>query len=179
MSTLPEDQIVKGIREGNEIHFKYVFDTYFESLCHYAYTKLRDVDEAEDAVQGVFLKVWEIRESLHITQSIRSYLFRAVHNHCINYLEHQEVKLKHLNYKAFDADEGQHPEVFPAELEENIRQAIDQLPPQCGTIFKMSRYEELKYAEIAKRLGISVNTVENQVSKALKILRTRLLNIIV
>jgi RNA polymerase sigma-70 factor (ECF subfamily) len=73
----------------------------------------------------------------------------------------------------------QDPQVFPEELEENVRNAIEQLPQQCRTIFKMSRYEEMKYTEIAERLGISINTVENQISKALKMLRSQLSNIIV
>lgn len=180
MLPLPEDQIIKGIREGNEIHFKYVFDIYFDALCHYAFTKLRDMDEAEDAVQGMFVKVWEKRSSLVITQSIRSYLFRAVHNYCINQLEHRDVRQKHVDHRTMEAvNEIQSPEVFIEELEENIKAAIEQLPQQCRIIFKMSRYEELKYAEIAERLGISINTVENQISKALKILRAQLSNIIV
>jgi RNA polymerase sigma-70 factor (ECF subfamily) len=178
VSTLPEDQIIKGIREGNKTHFKYVFDTYFDGLCNYAFTKLRNMDEAEDVVQGMFLKIWEKRESLMITQSLRSYLFRAVHNYCVNQLEHRDVKQKHLDYKTLVAEERQLPEVFPEELEENIRKAIEQLPQQCRIVFKMSRYEEMKYAEIAEKLGISVNTVENQISKALKILRTQLNDII-
>jgi RNA polymerase sigma-70 factor (ECF subfamily) len=177
---LPEDQIIKGIQEGNETHFKYVFDVYFDALCHYAFTKLRDMDEAEDAVQGMFVKVWEKRSSLVITQSIRSYLFRAVHNYCINQLEHRDVKQKHINRRTAEAvNENQPPEVFAEELEENIRAVIEQLPQQCRIIFKMSRYEELKHAEIADRLGISINTVENQICKALKILRTQLNNVIV
>ncbi|HEX5171293.1 MAG TPA: RNA polymerase sigma-70 factor [Cyclobacteriaceae bacterium] len=180
MSSLPEDQIIKGIREGSEAHFRQVFDAYFDALCHYAFTKLRDMDEAEDIVQGMFVKVWEKRSSLVITQSIRSYLFRAVHNHCINQLEHRDVRQRHLTYKtSTTGNESQPPEVFPEELEDNIRNAIEQLPQQCRLIFKMSRYEELKYAEIADKLGISVNTVENQISKALKILRAQLSNIIV
>jgi RNA polymerase sigma-70 factor (ECF subfamily) len=180
VSPLPEDQIIKGIREGNEMHFKYVFDTYFDVLCNYAFTKLRDMDEAEDAVQGIFVKIWEKRSSLLISQSIRSYLFRAVHNHCINQLEHRAVKQKHFDHKMFrSAVDKQEPQVFPEELEESVKNAIEKLPPQCRAIFKMSRYEEMKYAEIADRLGISINTVENQISKALKMLRSQLSNIIV
>ena len=173
-----EQQIIEGIRHGNEACFRQVFEKHYEKLCDYAFTILRDMDEAEDAVQTMFLKVWEKRESLMITHTLKSYLYRAVHNFCINLLEHREIKQKHVEFSAYHSSVTQPPEVFPAELEGNIRAAIDQLPEQCKIIFKLSRYEELKYAEIAQRLGISVNTVENQVSKALRILRTQLVDIL-
>ena len=70
--------------------------------------------------------------------------------------------------------EKQSPEVFPMELENVITSIVDGMPEQCRKVFKLSRYEEMKYSEIAAQLGISVNTVENQVSKALRILRTQL-----
>ncbi len=102
-------------------------------------------------------------------------MFRAVYNLCINQLEHRQVKKKHINHVTHEwLGESQAPEVFPRELEQSIQEAINQLPEQCKIIFKMSRYEELRYQEIATKLGISPNTVENQISKALKILRSRL-----
>lgn len=170
-----EQQIIDGIRKGNKECFQHVFDTYYGKLCDFAFTILRDVDEAEDAVQSMFLKIWEKREVLIITHMLKSYLYRAIHNYCLNQLEHREIKKKHLQFNMYQSSNDiQQPEIFPMELEKNIQSAISKLPEQCGIIFKMSRYEELKYAEIAQRLGISVNTVENQISKALKILRTQL-----
>jgi RNA polymerase sigma-70 factor, ECF subfamily len=176
----PEQQIIQGIREGKQEYFQEVFNAYYESLCHYAYTILRDMDEAEDIVQSMLLKLWEKRENLHITYAIRSYLYKAVHNLCINQLEHRQIKQKHLEHTTREsAGEKQLPEVFPQELGDSIASAIDRLPEQCRIIFKMSRYDEMRYAEIARTLGISVNTVENQVSKALRILRTQLNDIFV
>jgi RNA polymerase sigma-70 factor (ECF subfamily) len=172
---LPDQEIIKAIRQGDKDVFEQVFHACYENLCQYAFTILKDMDEAEDIVQSMFLKVWEKRGELNIQQSMRSYLFRAVYHQCINQLEHRTIKMKHREYGVYEGlYKVQQPEVFPEELSENIRTAINDLPHQCRTIFMMSRYEELRYAEIAQKLNISVNTIENQISKALRILRLKL-----
>lgn len=179
MQLLSEQQVIAGIRRGDEVCFQRLFDTYYEVLCQYSFTILRDMDESEDIVQSVFLKIWEKREVLTITHTLKSYLYRAVHNACINQLDHRGIRDKHAAYALRVGSDVQPPEVFPEEIEASIVAAINSLPDQCRRIFTMSRYEELKYSEIAHRLEISVNTVENQMSKALKILRTRLSDSIV
>lgn len=161
--------------DGSEDTFRQVFDDCYESLCRYAFTIVKDFDQAEDIVQSIFMKLWEKRESLDITTSVRSYLFRSVYNQCMNQLEHQVIKKKYDAHVMVEPGrDEQAPDVFPDELGENIRKAVDALPPQCRSIFIMSRYEELRYSEIADRLGISVNTIQNQVCKALKLLREAL-----
>ena len=176
---LPGPEIMSAIRAGDRQAFEQVFDTCYESLCHYAYTLLRDRDEAEDTVQAMFVKLWELRSELEIKQTVRAYLFRAVYNQCMNQREHRVVMKKHEDYQQYSsAGNAQLPEVFVHELEEKVRQAVDGLPPQCRTIFMMSRYEELHHNEIAERLTLSVNTVQNQVCKALKILREQLRDVI-
>lgn len=175
MVTLPEEDMIRAIRDGDKVAFQQVFYACYDGLCQYACTMLKDMDEAEDVVQAMFVKVWEKRESLGIQTSMRSYLFRSVYHQCLNLLEHRAIKWKHQEQGAYDKlGEVQQPEVFPEELEERIKAAIGELPEQCRIIFMMSRYDELKYAEIAARMNLSVNTIENQVSKALKILRGRL-----
>lgn len=171
----PDVEIIKAIGKGNTAAFQQVFNAYYESLCRYAFTILKDSDEVEDIVQSLFLKIWEKRERLDIKNTIRSYLFKAVYHQCLNQLEHRTVKLKHQMHTTHEMQaESQLPDTFPHELEENIIAAINGLPAQCRSIFMMSRYGELRYAEIARKLNISVNTVENQISKALKILRLKL-----
>lgn len=177
---LPDHDIIRGIREGDENAFQQVFNACYESLCHYAGTILKDTDEAEDIVQSMFLKIWEKREELEIKQTIRSYLFRAVYHQCLNQLEHRTVRQKHQARGLQETQhEVQHPDVFPDELEESIRSAIRELPEQCRIVFMLSRYEELRYSQIAEKLNISVNTVENQISKALRILREKMKDTIV
>ncbi len=161
--------------DGTEDTFRKVFDDCYENLCRYAFTIVKDFDLAEDIVQSMFLKLWEKRADLDITTSVRSYLFRSVYNQCINQLDHRVIKTKYdASVRVEAGRDEQQPDVFPDELEQNIRKAVDTLPPQCRSIFIMSRYEELRYSEIAERLGISVNTIQNQVSKALKLLREAL-----
>jgi len=153
--------------------------SHYENLCQYAFTIVKDSGEAEDIVQSMFVKIWEKRGELEIKHTIRSYLFKAVYHQCINQLEHRTVKQKHKLHIAHEMHgETQLPETFQQELEENITAAINTLPGQCRKIFMMSRYDQLRYAEIASQLNISVNTVENQISKALKILRTKLKDVI-
>jgi RNA polymerase sigma-70 factor (ECF subfamily) len=177
---LPEQEIIRAIQKGNKEAFQQVFDTCYEKLCQYAFTLLKDMDEAEDTVQSIFLKLWEKRESLDIRHSVRPYLYKSVYHQCINQLEHRVIKLKHQEFGQREMSSAtQPPEVFPDELEGNIMTAIDKLPQQCRTVFMLSRYETLKYADIARKLNISVNTVENQISKALRILRSELKDIFV
>jgi len=171
---LPGQEILRAIREGDVRAFQQTFDACYESLCDYAFTILKDADEAEDVVQSMFTKLWERRSELDIQHTVRSYLFRAVYNQCINLLEHRTVKRKHYDHHVARGETIQRPEVFVDELEDNIRKVVDTLPPQCKTIFILSRFEELRYAEIAEKLNISVNTIQNQICKALKILREEL-----
>jgi len=170
---LPEEDIIIAIREGNAVAFQHVFDNCYESLCAYAYTLLRDRPDAEDTVQSIFMKLWEKRATLEIRQSVRSYLFRAVYHQCLNKIEHRAVTARHQTLKQLEGAEStsHDPDVFPEELEEKIRVAIDNLPPQCRKIFVMSRFDGLRYPEISSRLNISVNTIQNQICKALKVLR--------
>ena len=176
----PDTETILAIGKGDTYAFQEVFHAYYENLCQYAFTILKDADEVEDIVQSMFIKIWEKRAELQIQSTIRAYLFKAVYHQCINHLEHRSVKLKHQKHTQYRMQsESQSPEVFPNELEDHVKAAIMELPPQCRTIFMLSRYEELRYAEIAGQLGISVNTVENQVSKALKILRARLKDMVV
>jgi RNA polymerase sigma-70 factor (ECF subfamily) len=160
------------LQESSDRSFRIAFDAYYEKLCRYAFTILRDMNEAEDTVQNVFLKIWERKETLTPAVAVKSYLYRAVHNQCMNQLDARAVRQKHREKETRNTPPLQEPQVFPDELEETIIAVINTLPQQCRLIFMMSRYQEMKYAEIAVKLGISVNTIENQISKALRILKT-------
>lgn len=169
---------IVAIRDGNVAVFRQVFDACYESLCHYAFTVLKDADEAEDVVQSMFMKLWERRGELNIKSALRSYLFKSVYNQCLNQLEHRSVKNKFQEYKLMLTESSQQPEVFDDDVDAKIKKAIKTLPPQCRTIFILSRYDEMKHAEIAEKLNISVNTIQNQICKALKILREELKEIV-
>lgn len=170
-------ETIKALREGNHIAFEELFDSCFEPLCRYSYSILRDMDEAQDVVQKTFCKLWNQRESLNIQSSVSSYLYRIVHNESLNAI-HQKTshQVHNLNYvSSTNSDENNTNEhIESSDLQKAIDKALGGLPPQCRRVFEMSRMEQLSYAEIAKQLNISTNTVENHISKALKLLRIEL-----
>lgn len=166
-----------SIKSGDEQAFEQLFRTQYPALCGYARKYIDDTDQAEEVVQDMFFNFWQKRENMEINISIEAYLFRSVRNACLNYLKHLKVREEHrlatnqeLRYKQQEV----HDSVVALELQEKIDNVIEQLPTERKRIFKMSRYEELKYKEIAEKLDISIKTVEVQMSKALKYLRLHL-----
>jgi len=159
--------------------FEKLFKTHYSRLCSYANLFLNDPDAAEDVVQEVFFKLWKNRDEIIISTTVKSYLFRAVRNGCMNVIDHISVREA---YKILNDEDMKHSEGNPvdetivSELEERIREPIDLLPPERRRIFIMSRFDGLKYREIADQLNISVKTVENQMYQALRFLRDRLVD---
>ena len=172
-----EKEVFIAINQGNELSFEQLFRAFYPRLCAYARTILSDNDEAEEVVQSLFCRLWEQRTTLEVTTSVQAYLFRAVRNASLNQIKKVQIRDA---YKTMNLEEiNQNPEVQPdhattEDLRQRIEKAIADLPEQCRLIFKMSRFEELKYREIADSLSISVKTVENQMGKALKTLRYKL-----
>jgi len=150
------------------------FHLYYEGLHRYAFTMLNDNDMAKDIVQQVFITLWERKDALTITGSVRAYLYRAVYNSCLNQ-QTRGVKHRPLTPETVERLPVR-PEFLSdvRELRAILEQAIASLPPKCREIFLKSREEEKSYPEIAGELDISVKTVEAQMSKALKILRSAL-----
>ena len=177
MIQIPDSEILLAIRQGNERVYETIFRKHYQALCNYACGILKDMDDAEEVVQSIFLKFWEQRESIEINVSLKSYLYRAVHNTCLNRLKHLKIQETYRQYvgdyleETFDSAT----EIMDKnELENRISNALEKLPEQCRIIFKMSRFEELKYQEIADKLGLSIKTIENQIGKALRIMRMEL-----
>jgi RNA polymerase sigma-70 factor, ECF subfamily len=172
-----EQQFVFALREGNEMVFESVFKDYYNRLCNYAFGFVDDSDEAEEMVQNTFLNIWESREKIEIHTSIKSYLYRSVQNNCLNRIKHEKVRQTYGNYQQHHAEsfaESASQLVISHELQNQISEAFKSMPPQCRTVFELSRYENLTYAEIAEQLGISIKTVDKHMIKALKIMRDHL-----
>jgi RNA polymerase sigma-70 factor (family 1) len=172
-----ETDFSTAIQNGNVEVFEQVFKKYYERLCNYANTILNDMDEAEEIVQSTFLGIWEKRENIQIHTAIKSYLYQSVHNSCINHLNHLKVRSSHREYSINNTDlsiDSSSYTVIANELEAEIEKAINSLPPQCQTVFRLSRFDGLSYAEIARKLTISVKTIENHMGKALRIMREEL-----
>lgn len=134
---------------------------------------MNDLDECRNLVHDVFISVWEKYDSLPADTNYRSYLFTAVRNRCLNHLRDKK-KLTTLE-NVVEANYAEHStDLETKELEREIELAINLLPEKCRQIFELNRLEGLKYAEIAEKLGISIKTVEAQMSKALSVLRNHL-----
>lgn len=174
---LHNETIIQLLAKRDENAFEQVFKTHYKSLHAYACTLLNDDANGEEIVQQVFFKLWDRAENISIMGTVAAYLYRAVHNESMNHLKHQKVKYTHQMHVAYsmkNATESAPKTLQAKELEKKIQVALNDLPEQCRTVFQMSRFEEMKYREIADELDISVKTVENQMGKALKILRVKL-----
>ncbi|MFN8265002.1 MAG: RNA polymerase sigma-70 factor [Chitinophagaceae bacterium] len=172
-----QTSLIPILNIADEAVFERVFKEHFKALHAYACTILKDEMMAEEVVQSVFLKIWEKKERISFDVSLKAYLYRAVYNDSLNVLKHEKIKSAYQTYSAHrmkNESDHSHSKLMLGELEQRIREALNELPEQCRTIFQMSRFEELKYKEIAARLGISEKTVENQMGKALKLMRLKL-----
>ena len=175
---ITDQYLVDSIKNSNQGVFELVFNYYYSGLVVFADRMIKNTAVSEDIVQSVFLKFWETREIIEV-RSLRSYFVQCVKNKCIDHLRNQQVKNR------FDAHYSETEIVFTeddlwtkSELSHLLEVAIANLPPRCREVFWMSRYENLKIAEIADKLNISKRTVETQISNALKILRIKLIDYI-
>ena len=170
------------VKKGNIKAFETLYKSYFTSLCLYSYGLIPDEGLVKEIVNDVFLKIWDKRRDIDIRYGIKPYLFRCVHNTC---LDHMRLKKSLRQYQSTDisdkirdlADTDEEyifQQISIKKLEEDVTMSIDQLPDRCREIFILSRYELLSYTEISERLNISVNTVKTQISRALDGLRISL-----
>ena len=167
------------LKRGNVEAFKKVFTTYYSLLYHYAFTIIPEEAIAEEIVQNVFFKLWLKKDKLEILHSVKAYLYKSIHNECMDQLKKRRYRglfISHMvnNNKNLVSGEDAGRKVEMNELEKELRKALNDLPNDCRTIFQLSRFEGLKYRQIADQLGLSIKTVEAQMGKALKRLRVSL-----
>ena len=159
------------IAAGDQLAFEQIFREQYRPLCAFARQYLKDPEKGEDLVQDLFFRLWQDRDKVSVTTSVKAYLFASVRNRCLNALAVQS-RMRPLDE---EADDRSSDEVVSEDERTHrlarVQAAIEALPEERGRIFKLSRYEGLKYHEIAERLGISAKTVENQMGRALKTLR--------
>lgn len=173
----PDDhELLERLRGGEQAAFDVVFRAHYAALVLLAESMLRSRAAAEDVVQEVMLELWRRRAELQIQESFRAYLVRSTRNRSLNQIRHANVQRRaepELAREEAVAPAGASV-VVASELREAIVAAVAELPPACREVFVLSRTQGLRYAEIASTLGISVKTVESQMGKALRHLRTRL-----
>ena len=159
------------------ILFEKLFREHFTGLCYFAQKYTGDLDASKEIVHSVFIRIWESRTEFDWDKPAKSYLFTSVYNRSLNYIRdnkrfiRQDEAARH-NLVVDDAVYTN--ELETAELESRIKLALQHLPEKCREVFELSRFEGLKYAEIAERLDISVKTVETQMSRALGVLKQEL-----
>jgi len=172
-----EAATIGQISLGDLRAYEMLFRQFYQMLCNYSLRFVSDKDVAEEIVQDLFYTLWEKRQELQISTSVKSYLFSAVHNRCLKYIEHKNVEKRYRNYylqHESEIDSEPYDSANITEMQQIIHQTLDSLPERCGKIFRLNRFEGLKYHEIAEKLSISVKTVEANMGKALKLLRKNL-----
>jgi RNA polymerase sigma-70 factor, ECF subfamily len=167
----------KNIKQLNKTTFEELFREYFVPLTAFAKKYVGDVDSAKEIVHDVFVNLWTKRESIDIEKSVKSYLYTSAYNRSLNHIRDNKkfntnvsVEDTIVNVSGWNFED----DVDALELEKKINNIIASLPEKCKQIFLMSRFEGLKYHEIAEKLTISIKTVEAQMSKALKVLKENL-----
>lgn len=165
------------IQEGKVPAFTKFYTLFFRRLLLASDKYIKDISVAEEIIQNVFLKIWENPENLEEVKSIRPYLYKSVINASLNHVNRQKSIAQHHQKIAADFTEE-----YLIDLDEEnelivlLHAEIDKLPPQCKKVFKLNRFDHLKYKEIASLLNISERTVENHIATALKTLRKSLLD---
>ncbi len=173
MSNEIESRLIEGLKSGDKKIFDEIFKMHYTPLCHYCMRYVSDMEVTEEIVQDLFFKLWLKREKLVIHSSLESYLFQAVKNHSLNYLNQLRIQDRHRQYVGFNVKDSQDPfnDLEETDLETLIKEAVLKLPDKRRQVFELSRHDGLKYAQIAEKMSISVKTVEAQMSKALEQLR--------
>jgi len=170
------EDILNRLQLDDRSALKELFEAYYPMVCQAIRRFVQDTSTCEDLAQEVFLRFWQKRNKINIDSNLPAYIRRMAINEALAY----HRRNKRFQDEEFtpgmehDTDPGAEEQYLHGELKDNITAAIDTLPPKCRMVFKLSRFEELTYKEIADKMDISVKTVENQMSKALRVLRERL-----
>ena len=157
--------------------FERIYRLYYVKLCYYAYSFVHDKDNAKDIVHDVFFALWQKRDELEQIMSISVYLYRAVKNKSLDFLKHDNLNISMTEYEELIEMPGSQNvihELEGKEASEIINKIVNELPSRCREVFHLVKYQGLKYSETAELLGISINTVENQMVKSLNYLREKL-----
>lgn len=168
----------RRIQQGDIKEFERLFERYYAPLCHHADRYLKDMNASEDLVQEFFYRLWKNRSDFSPKRSLNAYLYQAIRNNALHYLEHLSVRKSYADHVQREAnDEGAEEMGSTAELNDLgrlIHETLGRLPERCAHVFRLNRFEGMKYQEIATMLAISVKTVESDMGKALELFRRTL-----
>lgn len=163
------------IRQDDLSEFEKLFKNYYVPLCNYTCTITRDIDQAEEIVQEFFYAYWKNRKEISIKLSLKAYMYKSVRNSALRYLQHKQVEEKYRKMaQAEDMVSPPSNSLENNELTDIVEATLNNLPDRCRQVFELSRFNGLKYQEIAEMLSISVKTVEADMTKALMAFRQSL-----
>lgn len=176
MSDSPDRQLITALHADDARAFRALYDSYYEPLYRFLWRKTRDRETALDLIQELFTRIWHKRRTLAADKPLRPLLYRIANNLAIDHLRRKTVRQSTVPEAEAIADTSAHPE--DRELQGEFERALQQLPEGQRQVFTLSRFEGLKYAEIAALLEISVKAVEKRMSLALKSLRQNLAHLL-
>jgi RNA polymerase sigma-70 factor (ECF subfamily) len=172
-----EKELLQCLQQGDEEAIRIIFNEFYDELCLYAATILKNFQVAEEVVEDVFIALWKLARNLSITSSLKNYLYKSVYNGCLKYLKN-EGKFK-ISPETFD--DAKEKDIFSSslyvnpeselilkEIEKKAESVMTSLPDQCREIYYLNRYESLSYSQIAEKLKITVGTVKTQMSRAFR-----------
>lgn len=172
-----DEALVALLKQGSDAAFTAVYDRYFDPLFVAAIKLVADAEHAKDIVQDIFTDFWRSRTTLHITSSLKAYLYGAVSHAALNAIKHRKVSDRFIQHLIASADTPiiwADQQLREQELQKAIDAAVKKLPSRMREVYEMTRHENLTHKEVADQLGISENTVKAQVSNSLKSLRESL-----
>ena len=168
-------------QSDSEQTIKLLFDELFHQLALSAYRYVNDYGQAEEIVQDIFVKVWQNFDEVGQIKDLKGYLFKAVRNSSINFLKHIKVRQKFIDDSevlSSSVEKSHEENISEEETKKRVHQAVNKLPDNWREAFILSKYDKLKYHEIAEDMNISQKTVEKYISKSLKFLRLELKDLV-
>ncbi len=176
-----EENFFLQLKQGKEEAYRHLFNKYYKHLCKIANAFVGDKYAAESLVGDLFYFLWKERETIHVKTSFEGYLYVAIRNRSLNYLKQTANNIKGPNVSTLLEDGGDTEAlldeftgltaIFEQEIDEEIKKAIEALPEERRAVFRLSRFDNLSYKEIAEKKGISINTVRYHIKNALASLR--------
>ena len=180
MLTEPENQernIIEQLKAGSKNAFRYLFDTYGPKIYAFALSYLKNESDAEELLQDVFLKLWEIRSDLDSSKNIKSFLFKICINLIYDLMRRKNIEqayLKYLGQNHPSSGDSTWHEVIYNDMLNNLEMLVAAMPEQRQRIFRLAKEEGLSNDEIAAQLHLSKRTVENQLYRAVTFLKGKI-----
>ena len=171
MNVYSDETLICSIKRDDQKALELLYEKYYYPLCNFAFNFVKCVETSEEVVSDIFLNIWLKRSELNIKSNCKSYLYIAVKNQSLNYLSKNKIEfetLEIIDKTGLTSEKFPYSEIHFAEFERKVEQILRGLPSQRRIIFKLNRIDGLKYIEIAEILSISVNTVQKQMTEAVK-----------